>query len=549
MNLFPYPINEKYSTKTAYFSMEFAIHQSLKIYSGGLGFLAGSHMHSAYDLRQHLVGVGMLWKYGYYDQAKNEDQTLAVQYTIKQYSFLKDTGIKVRVQVFGNDVWVKAYLLEADTFKSAPIILLSTDIPENDYLSKTITHHLYDPNEHTRIAQSIVLGVAGAKVLDALEYNTDIYHINEAHALPVAYYMYEKFGSWDRVKAQLVFTTHTPEKAGNESHPIDLLKYASFFQHAHWDQAIEKGAVENGMFDYTLAALRMAKKANAVSKIHGNVSREMWSPFEGLCPIDHITNSQHVGFWTDKVLLQAYQENNIELFRARKRELKERLFEEVADQEGDWLSPDVLTIVWARRFAGYKRPDLILRQFERFLHLVNRLEMPVQFIWAGKPYPKDQVAIDLFNQIKRMTKELPRVAILVGYELSLSKLLKQGADVWLNNPRFSREASGTSGMTAAMNGTINLSNSDGWINEFERKNENMFLMPHAEPGTPVHEMDDQDAGYLFSILENEVIPTYYHNQHKWGEMQFAGMRDVFKDFNSDRMADEYYVKMYHAPVL
>ncbi|MFN8416702.1 MAG: alpha-glucan family phosphorylase [Cytophagaceae bacterium] len=549
MTLFPYPINEKYSTKTAYFSMEFAIHQSLKIYSGGLGFLAGSHMHSAYDLRQHLVGVGMLWKYGYYDQAKNEDQTLAVQYTIKEYSFLKDTGIKVSVQVFGKDVWVKAYLLEADTFKSAPILLLSTDLHENDYLSQTITHHLYDPNEHTRIAQSIVLGVGGAKVLEALQYHTDIYHINEAHALPVAYYLYEKSNSWKQVKNQLVFTTHTPEKAGNESHSIDLLRQASFFQHAHWDEAIGKGVVDGGMFDYTLAALRMAKKANAVSKIHGDVSRAMWSSYEGICPIDHITNSQHVGFWTDKILLQAYHENNMDKFRERKLELKEKLFEEIADQEGDLLSPNVLTIVWARRFAGYKRPDLILRHYERFIHLVNRIEMPIQFIWAGKPYPKDQPAIDLFNQIKRMTKELSRVAILVGYELSLSKLLKQGSDVWLNNPRFSREASGTSGMTAAMNGTINLSNSDGWINEFERKSENMFLMPHAEPGTPIHEMDDLDAEYLFEILEKEVIPTYYNNQQKWGEMVFAGMHDVMKDFNSDRMANEYYEKMYNAPVL
>ncbi|MCU0417757.1 MAG: alpha-glucan family phosphorylase [Cytophagaceae bacterium] len=548
MNLFPFEIHSEYQTKVAYFSMEFAIHQSLKIYSGGLGFLAGSHMHSAYDLRQHLVGVGMLWKYGYYDQTQQEDQTLAVSYTIKKYSFLKDTGIKVQVEVFGKSITVKAYLLEAETFKSAPIILLSTDVPENDYLSQSITHHLYDPNEHTRIAQSIVLGVGGAKILEALQYNTDIFHINEAHALPVAYHLYEQLGSWERVRHHLVFTTHTPEKAGNESHSIDLLKYASFFQHAHWDEAIQKGVVENGMFDYTLAALRMAKKANAVSKIHGDVSRGMWSSYEGICSIDHITNAQHKGFWTDSELLQAYEKHDLESFKKRKRELKQLLFEEVANQEGDWFSPDVLTVVWARRFAGYKRPDLLLRQFERFLHLVNRSEQPIQVIWAGKPYPKDQGAIDLFNHIKRMTKELPRVAILMGYELQLSRLLKQGADVWLNNPRFTREASGTSGMTAAMNGTINLSNSDGWIYEFEHKNENMFLMPHAAPELPVQEMDDLDAEYLYQTLENEVIPTYYHHPEKWHSMVFAGMKDVMEGFNSNRMANEYYVKLYHAAI-
>ena len=535
-----------YGTSVAYFSMEYAIDQSLKIYSGGLGFLAGSHMHSAHDLKQNLVSVGMLWKYGYYDQERNPDQTLKITYTEKQYNFLKDTGITVSVVVFNKTILVKAYLLEPTTFHSAPLYLLSTDLPENDYLTQTITHHLYDSNEMTRISQSIVLGIAGGKVLQALGHHIEVYHINEAHALPLAYYLYEQFQSWDNVKQHLVFTTHTPEKAGNESHGIELLKSGSFFQNAPMEEAINFGKSEYGQFDYTLAALRMARKANAVSKIHGEVSRKMWSNYTDICEITHITNAQHAGYWTDTLLLKAYQDKNEEAFKARKYDLKKILIKEVADQTGDLLSPDVLTIVWSRRFAGYKRPHLLLKQFERFINYITRENQPIQIIWAGKPYPLDLEAVKIFNELTLLSKKYARMMVLIDYELALSKTLKQGADVWLNTPRFTREASGTSGMTAAMNGTLNLSNNDGWVNEFSRPGENMFLIKHADPSAPLEEQDRIDAENLFKVIDEEVVPCYYNNPTKWQDMIFNSMNDVFANFTSDRMAKEYYEIMYNS---
>lgn len=540
------PINQEYNTSVAYFSMEYAIHQPLKIYSGGLGFLSGSHMRSARDLKQNLVGVGMLWKYGYYDQARNEDLTMRVDYTAKYYTFLEDTGITVTVNVFGKDIHVKAFLLKPETFGSAPIYLLSTDLPENDYLTQTITHHLYDPNEETRIAQSIVLGIGGGKVLDALNRQVDIYHINEAHALPIAFHLYDCYKNWQEVKNRFVFTTHTPEKAGNESHNFDLLKRASFFGNVPLDEIYALDSTVNDLFEYTLAALRMAKKANGVSALHGEVARGMWNEYPNICPIDHITNSQHVGYWADKSLLRAHHELNDHWISMRKKELKKQLFEVIADQTGDILDPDVLTIVWSRRFAGYKRPDLIMRDYNRFMNLLNNVQQPIQVIWAGKPYPGDQEATAIFNKILQCTLTSSRAVILVGYELGLSALLKKGADVWLNNPRYTREASGTSGMTAAMNATLNLSNLDGWVKEFGRNLDNSFIMDHASPNQNMQDQDNQDAEYLYQILEYVVIPTYYKDQKKWSQMVRKSMDDIFPFFNSDRMADEYYKKLYNA---
>ena len=220
MELHDYKFDSKYAKSVAYFSMEFAIHQALKIYSGGLGFLAGSHMRSAYDLKQNIVGIGILWSYGYYDQARNEDRSLKADFIRKYYSYLKDLGILAQVKVHGKDVNVKAYYLEPSIFNCAPLILLSTDIDENDFLSRTITQKLYDVNEETRISQEIILGIGGVKVLEALNKKIEIYHMNEGHALPLVYELYNRYESLEKVKQRVLFTTHTPEDAGNEEHNI-----------------------------------------------------------------------------------------------------------------------------------------------------------------------------------------------------------------------------------------------------------------------------------------------------------------------------------------
>ena len=226
----PYPVDPNYSKRVAYFSMEFAVHQPLKIYSGGLGFLAGSHLRSAYELKQNLIGIGILWKYGYYDQERHQDQTLDVAWNEKQYSFLEDTGLKFQINVHEHPVWIKVYYLNPETFKSAPLFLLSTDIPENDYVSQTITHRLYDANVATKVAQYILLGVGGAKLIDVLGFNPELYHLNEAHGLSAAFYLYHKYhNKIEEVKKRLVFTTHTPEEAGNEKHDIFLCHKMSYF--------------------------------------------------------------------------------------------------------------------------------------------------------------------------------------------------------------------------------------------------------------------------------------------------------------------------------
>lgn len=542
----PYPIDTAYQKRVAYFSMEFAVHQPLKIYSGGLGYLSGSHLRSAYELRQNLVGIGILWKYGYYDQARNQDQTLQVQWNEKIYNFLEDTGIKFQIEIHGHPVWVKAFYLNPETFKTAPLFLLSTDLPENDYVSQTICHRLYDANVSTKVAQFILLGVGGARLIDELNFHPDLYHMNEAHAASAIFYLYKKYGNdKEAVRQRLVFTTHTPEEAGNEKHEIHLCEKMGYFCGMPLDEVRKLTGMDTDQFDHSLVALRFAKLANGVSQLHGEVSRKMWSKYEGICEIKSITNAQNWHYWADKQLYTFMEEDKDDAFIDRKRWLKKRAFEIVADQTGKLLNPDVLTIVWARRFAGYKRADLITRDEARFKALLNNKKYPVQIIWAGRPYPVDYPAISDFNYLVNLSKEYDNVAVCIGYELSLSKRLKQASDIWLNNPRVPREASGTSGMTAAMNGSVNFSTNDGWICEFINHGNNGFLVPPVDYSTmTTHEQDEYDLEKLYDILENQILPMYYENANVWRQIVKNGMRDVRWQFDSNRMAKEYYDIMY-----
>ncbi|MFT3677272.1 MAG: alpha-glucan family phosphorylase [Chitinophagaceae bacterium] len=542
----PYPIESSYSKRVAYFSMEFAVHQPLKIYSGGLGFLAGSHMRSAYELRQNMVGIGILWKYGYYDQERNQDQTLDVTWNEKQYSFLEDTGIKFQINVHEHPVWVKVLYLNPETFKTAPLFLLSTDVPENDYVSQTITHRLYDANVATKVAQFILLGVGGAKLLDVIGFNPELYHLNEAHGLSAAFYLYSKYNRQiEEVRKRLVFTTHTPEEAGNEKHDIYLCHKMSYFCGLNIDEVRKLTGITDDAFNHSLVALRFARQANAVSQLHGVVSREMWSKYTGICPIISITNSQNYRYWADKQLYRFREAGDDYGIDDRKKYLKKRAFEIVADQTGKLFDPDVFTIVWARRFAGYKRAGLITTDEKRFAALLADSKYPVQVIWAGKPYPVDHPAISEFNQLVHLSKRYKNMAVLIGYELGLSKRLKQAADCWLNNPRVPREASGTSGMTAAMNGAINFSTDDGWIPEFINHGHNGFVVPKADyANMNVYDQDQYDLDKIYEILQKEILPLYYENYATWRQIMKNSMQDVRFQFESNRMAHEYYDLLY-----
>jgi starch phosphorylase len=542
----PYPINDRFSKKVAYFSMEFAVHQPLKIYSGGLGFLAGSHVRSAYELRQQMIFIGILWKYGYYDQARNQDRTLQVTWVEKQYPFLHDTGIKYQINIHDHPVWVKAYYLAPETFNGAPLFLLSTDLQENDYVSQTISHRLYDANLATKVAQFILLGIGGAKLVDELNFNPDLYHLNEAHGISAAFYLYQKFGkNVNEVKKRLVFTTHTPEEAGNEKHDIYLCEKMSYFCGLSLPEVRTITGIEDELFNHSLAALRLAHIANGVSRLHGQVSNAMWSKYTNICPIIYITNAQNWMYWADKQMYKKLDEGDDFWLDDRKRYLKKRSFELVADQTGRLFDPNIFTIVWARRFAGYKRADLITRDKKRFNDLLNNPKYPVQIIWAGKPYPMDYPAINDFNFLVQLSKEHPQVAVMTGYELGLSKRLKQAADVWLNTPRVPREASGTSGMTAAMNGAVNFSTDDGWIPEFIKHGNNGFVISKADyANMTVPEQDEYDLNQLYDILQNQILPLYYEQKEAWRQVLKNGMRDVRVQFDSGRMATEYYEKLY-----
>jgi len=536
----PYTPAAKFSKRIAYFSMEFGIHQALKIYSGGLGFLAGSHMRSAFEYKQNMIGIGMLWKYGYYDQGRNKDQTLQTQFIEKQYSFLEDSGHEIDVQIFGNaHVKVRAMVLKPEIFGTVPMYFLTTDVDGNDDLSRSISNNLYDATELTRICQSIVLGIGGAKLVEALG-GADIYHLNEGHALPAFYHLRNKGFTKDK----MVFTTHTPEKAGNVERDANALNESGFFGRTLSAEELQEETGNSGKLNYTVAALRMAKKTNAVSKLHAKVARDMWKGHKGGAAIYPITNAQNQKFWQDESIKKSWLTKNSTAYKKRKKILKMELFDEVLNQTGKLFDPNVLTVVWARRFAEYKRADLLLRDMERLERLLDNSKYPIQIIWAGKPYPLDYNAIGVFNKLVHFTKFRPNVAVLTGYEMALSKLLKVGSDVWLNTPRITREASGTSGMTAAMNGSVNLSINDGWIPEFAKDGKNCFVLPEADYKSPVWEQDDFDSNNLYEILENKVLPTYYKDPKQWQEIVFNGIDGVIPDFTSQRMTKEYYDTLY-----
>ena len=318
---------------------------------------------------------------------------------------------------------MRAYIVPSETFGTAPIILLSTDIEENDYLARTNTHKLYDSNNETRIAQEIILGIGGVKVLEASGIRPEIYHMNEGHALPLVFELYGKMRDLEEVKKHVVFTTHTPEAAGNEKHSLFLLHKMGFFNGLSIDEVRVLMETHNDLFSLTVGALKASKIANAVSRMHCEVSNKMWSWVEDKCEIIYVTNAQNRRYWADKGLLTALDEHEDYELEARKKHLKRMLFIEVANQTGKMMDPNVLTIVWARRFAEYKRPGLLKYDFVRFVDFVNSQDMPVQIIWAGKPYPFDSGAINIFNEINYISKEYKNIAVLVGYELNLSMMV------------------------------------------------------------------------------------------------------------------------------
>ncbi len=523
----------------AYFSMEIAIDQSLATYSGGLGFLAGSHMQSAGYLQMPMVGVTMLWSFGYYDQRIDENGNVEVAFIRKHYDFLTDINVSTTLKVFGEDVIVKAYKVEGELFGTCPIYLLTTDVEGNSEWARKISHKLYDGDEKIRVAQETVLGIGGIRVLQAVGYNFDVIHLNEGHALPAAFELLRQYGGdLKAVRQKTVFTTHTPVPAGNEVHWVDTLMEAGFFAGAKREIAVELGG-EN--FSLTVAALRMSRIANAVSQLHGLVANKMWEWVKGRCHIRAITNAVNLHYWQDERIAQA---KSFDELLAAKREMKQELFQYISDTQGKRFDPDVLTITWARRFADYKRAWLILMDEERISKLLN--ENKVQLIFAGKFHPDDAMGKETFNNILRKSYNMKNVVVLPGYELALSAKLKKGSDIWLNTPTRPLEASGTSGMSANMNGAVHFSIYDGWTVEgtFPGINGYTVEYPGLDDDIPWQERHWKDHRFIMNTLENEIIPTYYDNKQEWARLMRQAIRTAEGYFNSDRMVIEYFNRIY-----
>ncbi len=523
----------------AYFSMEIALDQSLSTYSGGLGFLAGSHMLSAGYLQMPMVGVTMLWSYGYYDQRIDHSGQVEVAYIRKYYDFLTDINVTVEVETFGEKVKVKAYRVEPELFGACPVYLLTTDIEGNSEWAKRISHRLYDGDERIRIAQETILGIAGIRVLQKVGYNFDVVHMNEGHALPAAFELLRQYnGDLNEVKKKTVFTTHTPVAAGNEVHWVDTLLEGGFFSGCSRERAVQLGG-EN--FSLTVAALRMSRIANAVSQLHGLVANKMWEWVDGRCPIRAITNAVNLHYWQDKRM--SGDSTDEELLSA-KLEMKKKLFKYIANVAGKRFDPNVLTITWARRFADYKRAWLILMNKERIEKLLN--ENKIQIIFAGKFHPDDVMGKEMFNKLLNRSHTLKNVVVLPGYELKLSGMLKRGSDIWLNTPLRPFEASGTSGMSANANGALHLSIFDGWTVEGTFNGINGYTVEYEglDDDMPWEERHWKDHECVMSIIEDQIIPTYYNNKPEWARMMRQAIRTAEGYFNSDRMVIEYYNRLY-----
>lgn len=534
---------EKSVPTVAYFCMEFGLEPNFPIYSGGLGILAGDYLKAAHDEGYPVVGVGILWRKGYTSQYVNDSgfpYDVSPEYN---FDFLKDTGVKIEVTIKNNPVTLKVWL--ADRFNNVPLYLLDADLPENN--EPWLTHSLYRGNNDDRIAQEIILGVGGIRALRALGLNSDLYHFNEGHAVLAGIELIkEKMEAGlqfeQAIKAtreEIVFTTHTPVPAGNESHHHGALSYVGAYNGLSYEQMNRIGG---DPFNMTVAGLRLSALTNAVSQLHGETAQKMWRPVTECSPIIAITNGVHQGTWQDPKMEQALL-SGASLFEPHQ-ENKKRLLAEIQFKTGHVLNPETLLIGFARRAATYKRGNLIFRNRAEILPLLNNGQ--VQLVFSGKAHPQDQEGKQVVANIVALTKEFPgQVIFLENYDMILGKLLTRGCDVWLNNPQRPMEASGTSGMKAGMNGVLNFSTLDGWWVEGCRHGINGWQFGNGYSGAG---QDEHDLKELYRTLKEQIIPTYYQNRSAWEQMMKGSIQTATTEFSARRMVREYYDRLYQVIV-
>jgi glycogen phosphorylase len=527
----------------AYFSMEYGLDVEMKTYAGGLGILAGDYIKGAKDHGYPLVAIGIKWKQGYTDQRIDKAGMPYDTYHNYNYDFLKDTGVKVKVNIRQRDVYCKVWLV--DKFGNAPLYLLDTDLPENE--DHLITGQLYGWFGEERIAQEIVLGIGGIRALRALGINIDVYHFNEGHAVFAGLEILKEYtdsgldfhSALNKSKEEIVFTTHTPIVQGNESHYLDRMLYMGANNGLTLEQLIEIGG---SPFNMTVAALRMSRITNAVSKLHAKTANNMWKDIENSSKIIAITNAIHIPTWVDNKMLSAAQGNG-DLWETHMKN-KKRLISFIEQRTKAKLNPDVLLIGFSRRAVEYKRSNFIFSDENIIAPLLN--EGKLQIVFSGKAFPQDDTGKFIVKNLVDLSKKYPSaIVFLENYDMTIGKILTTGSDVWLNNPRRPMEASGTSGMKAAMNGVLNFSILDGWWPEACMDGINGWQIGNGFESPDTNILDENDLKSLYSVLINKILPTYYDDKQKWVEMMKASILTTKDYFSVKRMLEQYYSKMYN----
>lgn len=606
---------EQAGQKIAYFSMEFGLHEIFPIYAGGLGVLSGDHLKEASDMGLPFVAIGLYYSEGYFQQRITEDGWQESQYIrhaledlpICQVVDENYRPLTVAIELPNRSVTARIWEIRVGR---VPLYLLDTNIPENEPADRALSARLYSGDPEMRIAQEILLGIGGLRALRLLGYHPDIYHMNEGHS---AFLVLERMREYiqagksfaeasELITDSNVFTTHTPVPAGNDEFPLWLVD--KYFAHVWPDLGLTREQFVDlarhevswgESFSMPVLALRFSQGRNAVSELHGQVTRQMWSflwpntPLSDV-PIIHVTNGIHTGTWLARRLGHLYdrylgpdwrdhiddpeiweQVNNIpdEQLWAVRRHLKRKLAAFISNlarqrwlnggvhpiqilASGVMLDPYMLTIGFARRFAPYKRANLILRDVDRLLHLVNRPNMPVQIIFAGKAHPDHESGKLLIQEVYRTVKRSEaggRLVFLENYDMNIARYLIQGVDVWLNTPRRPNEASGTSGQKAGLNGVLNFSVLDGWWREGYNGLNGWAIGEDRDYDLSNHQ-DESDAESLYEILENEIIPLYYQERNSdglpgdWILRIKESIRTLAPQFSTRRMVKEYVENLY-----
>lgn len=522
---------------------EIAVHQSIRTYSGGQGFVLGDASRAAQKLGLKVIFFCPLYREGYYDQGVDE-KGMTVRYIYRDYDhILKDTGIAFPITINTNqgrrDIWIKVWKLPGETFNTTDVYFLDADINENDYLSRLNTRRLYGGTDETKLVLSLIMAKGTLKACELLNLPVRLFHLQESHTAFCATEIFntalEKGMDYEKAKqftqSQIVFTTHTPIEAGNPRYSFDMVKLFSMYG----DHIVKLGWDQYNMFNMTLAAMRLAKKVNAVSQKHSEIANNMWRWVKDIPEIIPITNGQDTEFWQYPEFAEARTEEDM---MHAKMIYKQKMIEYIADMTGVVFDPKILTLVFARRFAEYKRPRLLFTH--QFPWLEKRLYAnEIQLVFAGKPHPNYEIMVEAWNRIYRDSKRMRNLVILPGYELELSKILKGGADVWVNTPRIGEEASGTSGMGAAKNGSLNMSTIDGWMCEANEQNCFLFGKPY-----PIPNQDAMDAEALTECTDH-VNHMYHSHKSELYKKALSAKTESETRWPAVRMMREYDELLYN----